>query len=583
VYGEGTGQNDAVQYPELYYAGSILPVEFTVQHGCGGNQATDPSVNNCHNVGQIACDMDVMMGGSDNPSNTVDMGLTVSLASGMNTGVPDTTGDADGDNDNTCNTDTNIAVADITATMDANDAAAVGRHESEASYCECQQRSRNLGLFIADQEPADTTSQHTRQNAGGDRSGLECAEERDYFPYWNPTIWRDIFYLTNDVSTCPMVQAESQNVAKKGKCQNANDGGLTKTTTNAITEAECTGTWSEYTFNMPAPTCALAPWQHMNHLGNARTDESTPQMAAYNMTLPDWDSLTSPGMPVRVYEGEYAKCVFRLRYNITTDDYDPWTTDYTSNGIDNSPVRNDDNNAAVGLSTTLNINIATDQFGRTFQDRTHVFFIRKKTEALDKPGVRIHNLGVRGKRGNIVQTYPAIEYDFSPNNLYAAPGDLIHMQWCGSNTHANGNPAGDGQNGSDGQGADNTDRSNILQMMSQNGAFPVPYNKMAEIGVPDLFGAGCMGAHSGTPLGAKACAVRAASSGYHLSEDELNGSNMNETLDNTPAAFRGAGILVNVDANCPAGQTHYIMGSRNNSFTNRGQKGKIICTQAQSA
>jgi len=157
-----------------YYAGSTLRVEWTNQHSCGGPN------NNCEIILQYMC------------SDLIRDGTTTSI-------IPDQNRRCRNRN---CNLDREY-----------------GMHETLSSFQEeCKYTERNKGLFTADQDLKGDSSIYTRQNPNGKRRGLECPEERDYYPYWGDSPWKDIAIMTNDVSRCGYYKAESQNVKSRYKC-----------------------------------------------------------------------------------------------------------------------------------------------------------------------------------------------------------------------------------------------------------------------------------------------------------------------------------------------------------------------------
>jgi len=108
----------------------------------------------------------------------------------------------------------------------------------------------------------------------------------------------------------------------------------------------------------------------------------------------------------------------------------------------------------------LQLAVNTAQYGRTFQDRTHMTYVMKRPAEIGNAEIKL--VTVAGKRGNIVQTFPGTEYFFIPETLHVPQYAAVHFSWSGSNTNPNNN---------DGQGKQGTDRSNVCPM---NGAIYDP-------------------------------------------------------------------------------------------------------------
>jgi len=329
------------------------------------------------------------------------------------------------------------------------------------------------------------------------------------------------------------------------------------------------------------------PWTRDNHLGNGRDG----QPISFNWTLPMVSSLVGTGR-VDTFGAtrNYIKCVLRIRYNMSTDDYDPWNTTSTSNnnpgaGIKSPVTQNPTVDVGAQDLQGLALAINTNQFGRTFQDRSHVFYIKSRpVGAPFASPAKIWNLNIRGKRGNIVQTYPAVEYDFVPNIMTVNHDDFIHFQWCGSNTHNNGDPAGDGQAGDAGEGTGGTDRNNWVQSGDTDSNYPLPLDQYPEAMLMsgnsvcyDFDGLALDNGKAGAPhnfvTGSTTglnCALTLATSGQFLHIGEASGD-FDPLLNDAPASLIG-GIVVKT---VTAGRTYNYINTRNNNFSNRAQKGAI--------
>jgi hypothetical protein len=152
-----------------------------------------------------------------------------------------------------------------------------------------------------------------------------------------------------------------------------------------------------------------------------------------------------------------------------------WDGSWT--GIDNNgdPLPTSDASSYFLLSMATN----TNQVGRVFQDRTHVF--RVKNRPTDQPGLTaestIWNLNTRGRRGNKFQAFPSMEYGFVPSVLEVSPTEWIHIQFHGSQYNA-------ARVANRGEGWMYGDAQNLVQIASSRHNFPLPLASTTMFGDP---------------------------------------------------------------------------------------------------
>lgn len=475
-------------YKMKYYMETVIPIRWTSQHNCGDN-------NDCTIIIQYGCEGE--------------------LSTNVRDGQPQSI------NGNTC-TGTIPEESDL----NIDNYMKYGKHEDSYYYEQCKQRLRNKRLFTADQRLRGNSAIYTRQNPNGNRYGFECPEERDYYPYWSFSEWRDIAVLTSNTSLCDYYYNNSRCNTNKHDCVGLN---LNNNLYFPINETDCEsqgGQWVvQNKFDDCNMTCVNAPNSPINRLGSGIYDDK------HNTFY--W----------KVPHGiEKNNCVIRIRYNISTKET-PWEFTIENNMmLENNPVMN----TSSGVPIRLAINTA--QYSRVFEDRTWTFDIIERPEKyIDKV---IHNINVQGKRGNIAQVRNCIEYDFVPNNITITENDYIHFQWVGSDYNPLNN---------DGEGRAGTDRSNIVEI------------KTNKHNVPDLE------------------ELFDTSISYVLSSlnQEINNPNMCFTYDelyllnkrNDQQSLKNCALLNNAGPyfNFPPikitkNGTYIFMSSRNNNFSNRGQK-----------
>lgn len=747
------GPEVEADYPNAqiyYYEGEKVPITWTAQHGSGAGGNVD---------GQI-----ILQIGSEDTFDPNRQFRSGDIVGAPRDGIP-----TDGNDAATDRIPNNAAdaVPNTQATR------RYGMHESFAFYDRYEHTEREKGLYTADQNVNRNDARGTRQNPNGNRNGLEIPEERDYYPWSNPSPWVDVAVLDMKYTVAKENYfQQNSHVKAKGLCVANGGAGQTqaynqrKWPNNAAACATLGADWQPTLYNEfydqtkgpmgPMPVVATLAPSTSNHLGaasayatpdptNAREmclQTSATQAAAqtqcsgaatkpacsipcawmagtcrpaiqflatvkgrnkcpggtvptgtfYDDTHQYWDDNTGGtntgstfywSIPFGTATEGTANTVLRMRYNISTHDFPSYTAgdnylgaactnaqnckfdsapgvnaSYNCRGDNNgagvpcsavSPVTQDPyiqvkggaltaNSKATNGASILSLALNTNQYARTFQDRTYIFKIVARPAALQTATGNkiIVGLTVKGKRGNIVQTYPAVEYDFFPKELVVDEGAQVHIQWTGSdynpqrgcNNGEGGPPDCQGcrtlaQANNAANGNSRADRTNLVAMGTAGRNFPAGATG-AQIDLYDAtslqtdknshpfassWGAGTTNTASLNQLNdvtsktADAVAWDLMYIGQEaelqtkfgvgcLSQDALDDINNQNRRENTPqncAKLNGkahpyfdAGVVSIKQASgatAQQGKTYAFFSSRNNNFSNRDQT-MNICVRA---
>ncbi|CAH3141935.1 unnamed protein product, partial [Porites evermanni] len=465
----------------------------------------------------------------------------------------------------------------------------LGLHEPYNYYQSYLRRERNKGLFTADQQLKGNSPIYTRQNNAGNRRGYEVPEERDYYPYWGPSPWKDIAIMVSDGKTFDLMKRHVNSSqygykylciirSKPGgdQCPKKNDGlPGEKCVAKYLTAEACKnagGKWTRFITNVmertrgvlstchgidgmklkrgvpyephevaqggdlleqyvlvqKPPEVLYAPSTYINHNGVGRDGKFT----SYKWKVPCFPSNVTQ------------RCVLRIRYNITSDDV-PREFDAS----DNDKVKGNPKTKATDGETDLQLALNTAQVGRTFQDRTYVFLLKPRSFLAEKyQKTAIKYIFGMGKRGNIQQAYPSMEYRFFPELLRITTDDVVCFVWSGSNHNPRGRA---------GQGTDQTDRTNVCWVEEGCSSLKPPTCSSAFLDVVDH-----VNKFDSDKLN------------LHLNKGCYTGSaKLDAELNNAPASCNPPCFRIMLPGE------YCYMGTRNNNFSNRRHMGKIIVSQ----